>query len=382
MPDKFIHLPGDELGKKKKKGLSNNRLDLANGKTSEVSILRFQQIDLEDLILRPINRYSQTKIRRLAGSIKNTNNRLINPITVARPRDLRPDSPIIKEFERKNVDISRIKYVVVCGERRTRAMTYNRDEYEAMHSGAENSINPFKTITANILSAEEAKNEEVYYNDSNTQNRQVDNGELIWFIKDELTFLDTVEANSAALNSINEVLPDEERMDQFREDLYFCKLIDIKFDLPSVFSDSHMRNLIRVAEKCTDYVADKMLNYEDEETGREIEGFSLHAALQILDFAPEQQNELVDLYFAEGASAFYIQVNELKTPKVVLKKKTTHKEAKGKLKEATRKIAKCADEYEKMLENMGSKIREDEEEALNLLKEFTNKLNCILEENQ
>ena len=55
----------------------------------------FFEIPLEDITPRSVNQFRQSRIEKLAKSIRNTNNRLIHPITVVKAEDLPKDSEIL-----------------------------------------------------------------------------------------------------------------------------------------------------------------------------------------------------------------------------------------------------------------------------------------------
>ena len=124
------------------------------------SRMMFEEINVDDITPRAINQYSQSRITRLANSIKSTNGRLIHPIILVRPQDLPANHEVLQKFKDQGKNIEEIKYILVAGERRLRAWKMNREEEQARidQQGLIQS-NSYDTITANILTKEEAQNE-------------------------------------------------------------------------------------------------------------------------------------------------------------------------------------------------------------------------------
>ena len=112
----------------------------------------YEEVDINDITPRPINNYSQTRIAKLARSIRETNDRLIHPITLARPQDLPANNEVILKLKKEGKNIDDIKYIVVAGERRFRAWLMNREENQKRidEQGLIES-NSYDTISANIL---------------------------------------------------------------------------------------------------------------------------------------------------------------------------------------------------------------------------------------
>ena len=69
----------------------------------------FYEVPLDEITPRSINQFRQSRIEKLAKSIRNTNNRLIHPITLVRASDLPKDSEVLLGYEKKGIDESTIK---------------------------------------------------------------------------------------------------------------------------------------------------------------------------------------------------------------------------------------------------------------------------------
>ena len=130
-------------------------------------------------------------------------NGLLRPLPVPEsgylPEDLPEDSPLLKKINETGKPVDK-KYIIVAGERRYHAWMLNRKlEQEKIDKSGFSRENPFDTITANILTAEEAKHEEIYYSDSNTEARQLTPVEGMLNVKDALDTIRTNEEKRDAL---------------------------------------------------------------------------------------------------------------------------------------------------------------------------------------
>ena len=67
------------------------------------SRVRYEEVNVDDITPRLINKYSQSRIERLARSIRSTNNRLIHPIVLVKPEDLPENSPLLKKIKESGV---------------------------------------------------------------------------------------------------------------------------------------------------------------------------------------------------------------------------------------------------------------------------------------
>ncbi|MDO4477378.1 MAG: hypothetical protein Q4B93_05435, partial [Clostridia bacterium] len=190
----------------KKRTESDIIKQIFNGTDSpnENSRVKYVDINVDDITPRSINTYSQTRIEKLAKSIKNTGNRLIHPIVVVEPHDLNSDSEVIEKFKEKGIDPYSLKYILVAGERRLRAWKLLREEKqqelnELLETRGIVEANPFDRITVNILTKEEAENELAFYKDSNDEARQLTPIEGILHIQDALSDTTPNEQKKAAL---------------------------------------------------------------------------------------------------------------------------------------------------------------------------------------
>ena len=163
----------------------------------------YVDVDVTRITPRSINQYSQGRIDRLAKSIHNTNDRLIHPIVVVRACDLPETHEVIRRFRERGVDPRTLDLIIVAGERRYRAWMSLREKAEKDLAGRIGMVNPFDTITANILTATEALNERAYYEDSNMEARQLTPLEGILHIRAALEEVQTNEQKREALIEMN-----------------------------------------------------------------------------------------------------------------------------------------------------------------------------------
>ena len=84
-----------------------------NNRTEVNSRMAFEEINVDDITPRSINQYSQTRISRLAKSIRSTNDRLIHPIILVRPQDLPENHEVLQKFKEQGKNIEEIKYILV-----------------------------------------------------------------------------------------------------------------------------------------------------------------------------------------------------------------------------------------------------------------------------
>ena len=163
----------------------------------------YVDVDVTRITPRSINQYSLGRIDRLAKSIHNTNDRLIHPIVVVRACDLPETHEVIRRFRERGVDPQTLDLVIVAGERRYRAWMRLREKAQEELSGRIGMVNPFDTITVNILTASEALNERAYYEDSNLEARQLTPLEGILHIRAALEEVQTNEQKREALIEMN-----------------------------------------------------------------------------------------------------------------------------------------------------------------------------------
>lgn len=135
---------------------------------------QFLEIPLELIAPRPTNSFIQSNIDKLKESIRLTNNRLINPITVVAINSLGIDHPLLVEARERGISLEGKKYIISAGERRYRAFLqlYEEDQAEISKMTFPRE-NQFATITANVLNVSESLKETSFYVDSNTNSRQL-----------------------------------------------------------------------------------------------------------------------------------------------------------------------------------------------------------------
>jgi len=181
----------------------------SEGETSEITNEKsndtkkdiiFEQIYINEIIPRSINNYKQGQIEKLANSIRATNNRLINPITIAKIEDFPIDGDVMQKYREMGTDLTKYKYVIVSGERRFRAWQYLREQ---AIDGTGVDVTIFDKITANILTPTEMKKEKSYYNDSNLQARHISPLEILYNNKSVLEKIKTDEDKRNALIEMN-----------------------------------------------------------------------------------------------------------------------------------------------------------------------------------
>lgn len=305
-----------------------NRLLNATGESA--GRITFIEVPLEDITPRSINQFRQNRIEKLAKSIRNTNNRLIHPITLVKASDLPKNSDILAAYERKGIDIAGIKYIIVSGERRFRAFKFLKEEEqprvdEEKEKGVLGVYNPFDTITANVLSYEEAQNENVFYEDSNIQSRQLTPVEAILHVKDVVTEVTSPEEMRNALIEMNggseEGIPksDAEIKKKFRTDRYCAYCLETDLGIEGV-SESTIRNHLSILNNCSEKIVDALI------AGT----YTIREAKGITKFSHEQQEELLDLWIKDK-SLYTEKLNELKNPGKVNKKRVTRIDARKRL---------------------------------------------------
>ena len=180
---------GEEKEERRKISNGLTMSEIEKGQTDYNIVL----IPLSEIAFHPNNLYAQVNIPALAKSIRGTNG-LINPINIARIEDLSEDSKIKKELIESGIDLTNRKFVIFDGERRYRAYTLLEEEERKSGGNTEK----YSSIPANLLTAEQAKNEEKYHNDSNLFARQLTHSEIIINIKYVIDRIKTNEDKRAA----------------------------------------------------------------------------------------------------------------------------------------------------------------------------------------
>ena len=313
------------------------------GKTSKENDegkFTLSEIPLDKIIPRSLNRYSQTRIDRLAESIKNTNNRLIHPIIVVRPEDLPEDSAVLKGFTDKKISLEGKEFIIVSGERRYSAFIKLREEYKKEHSKEIGTTNPFDTITANILTRAEAKNEENYYNDSNLLARQLNPIEIILHIKDALAKVSTPEEIALALKEMGK----DPGKDPFVQSEYVAFYLENELGIDD-YGEASIKRYSSVVNNCDPFVIDKIMSGE----------YSARAARELTKIDKEDQKALVKLYVSGDMEEYDRQLALLK-PHKASKGETSqrymHIDAKDNLKAFKKKLDKEIGAFEEIVGKM------------------------------
>lgn len=278
----------NNLGNRSDYQLINNVF--GNSEQLNKSLISYHEVPLEDITPRPINNYTQSRIERLAESIRATNGRLIFPIVIVKPSDLPDDSEILKKYKEDGVDVTRIKYVLVAGERRYRAFLLNRElKQKELDEKGSSAINPYNTITANILTKQEALNEQIYYKDSNDQARQLTPIEGLIHLKDITARINTNEDKRNCLIEMygeeNVVKDADMAARDFRLDKYIIYYLSKELGIEG-WSESTVRAYLQVINKCDQKVIDEILSGN----------FPATEARCIKNFPYETQIKLVEMY--------------------------------------------------------------------------------------
>ncbi|GEM_PF-1808648 len=345
-----------------------------NNADSMQSSVEFENVMLENIRPRSINKYSQTRIRRLAKSIRDTNNRLINPITLVDIRNLPINGDVIKKFiaegeakvnevdnasgetvreiklselddavERRNRQIADnmakgeksrfatrlvldtgLKYIIVAGERRYRAFLLLRDEEnEKPHEAGW--INPFLTITANILTPQEAKNEAVFYEESNTQSRQLTPEEAMRHFETAVKQVDSDDSKYAMLLEMERAgvsfrapIPDDLKsaVKMFRMPAYCVYYLETELGIQG-WTESSVKGYLTVLNNSCDEVKDAVFATQ----------YSLREAKSITKFDYEVQRSLLALWLSGDIMAYRKQIDKLNSAAAKPVKRTTNNSA-------------------------------------------------------
>lgn len=330
-----------------------------NSEQLNKSNISYNEVLLDEITPRPINNYSQTRIDRLAESIVSTNGRLIHPIVIVRPQDLREDSEILKKYKSDGVDISSIKYVIVAGERRYRAFRLNRDKkQQELDAKGSSALNPYNTITANILTKEEAKNEEVYYKDSNDQARQLTPIEGILHIKDITAGISSNEDKRNCLIEMygeDKVVKDPDvAAKEFRMDRYILFYLSKELGIEG-WTESTVRAYLRVVNGCDEEVVKAVLDKR----------FPATEARKISNLPNETQIKLLKIF--ENNPDNYRRVYKEISEKPEKEKSFGKSDIKKKLKKLSKDIDGINSFIDGVLDELGKSDRNNTEKIKNRL---------------
>ena len=331
------------------------------------SKIHYQEIDVNDITPRIINKYSQSRIERLAKSIRSTNNRLIHPIVLVKPEDLPEDSPLLKKIIETGNKTDK-KYIIVAGERRYHAWMLNRQlEQEKIDKSGFTKENKFDTITANVLTPEEAKHEEVYYSDSNTEARQLSPVEGMLNVKDALDTIDSNEDKRNALIQMNngsDVGIDEDpdvAAKKFNTLNYVMYYLESELGITG-WAPGTVKGFLAVVNNCDEQVIDAIIDGS----------FSENQARNLTSLSKEQQLELLKLWQDGNKEEYNNTLKRYSKPKGKVVR-VTHRDAQRQIKSVVKALVKEKEKIEKIKDQIGSPDKEE-------LKKVIKKLESYIEE--
>lgn len=338
---------------------------------------RFVNIPVTEITPRSINQYKQNRIDRLAKSIRNTNNRLIHPIVVVDIRDLPEDSDVIARFKAQGTDLSTLKYIIVAGERRYHAWLKLREDEEDNPNRKYYEPNPFDTITANILTRQEAQNENAFFEDSNMETRQLTPLEGILHIQDALSEVATDDDKREALIEMNggsaEGIPEDPAAaaKKFNQAKYCEYYLSAELGIEG-WSLTTIKTYLSIVNNCCEEVIDAIISGE----------FSAGAARLLPSLPACEQKKALEVYKTGGALQYNEYVNSIvekkKTPKKVVR--YTHKDAQREIKNAIKKIKKEKDNIEKIAKLLGGDDKAATQKAVSKVNGLLNELEKIVTE--
>ena len=330
----------------------------------------FEEIDVDDITPRAINKYSQSRIARLAKSIKNTNGRLIHPIILVKPEDLPSNHEVILKFKQQGVNLDEVKYILVAGERRLRAWKMNRkEEQERIDSEGLIQSNSYDTITANILTKEEAQNEKIFYEDSNDQSRQLTPIEGMLHIREALKEIQTDHQKRQIMIEMNggseEGIPygDYEAARKFNVSEFIEYYLRNELGIEP-WKPSTIRNYLTVVNNCCEEVIDAILQGE----------FSATDARDLTTLPTTTQKELLQIY-KENPEAYKFKIASIKDNKKSKKvKRFTHKDVKKQLESLMKKMEETSTTLETLAPELGRDDKEKTNTTIKQIKTMISKL--------
>ncbi len=331
------------------------------------SRVHYEEVNVEDITPRLINKYSQSRIERLAKSIRSTNNRLIHPIVLVKPEDLPEDSPLLKKINETGKSIDK-KYIIVAGERRYHAWMLNRKlEQEKIDKSGFSRENPFDTITANILTAEEAKHEEIYYSDSNTEARQLTPVEGMLNVKDALDTIRTNEEKREALIQMNngseEGISDDPdaAAKKFNTNNYVMYYLENELGITG-WAPGTIKQYLAVVNNCAEEVIDAIIDGE----------YTERQSRRITSLSKEKQLELLELWKNDEKEDYEKKLKKYLKPETK-KVRVTHRDAQRQIKAIVKSMRKERDKLEEIKSKLGEADREE-------LKRVIKKMDGYIEE--
>ena len=324
----------------------------------------YVDVDVTRITPRSINQYSQGRIDRLARSIHNTNDRLIHPIVVVRACDLPETHEVIKRFRERGVDPKTLDLIIVAGERRYRAWMSLREKTAKDLSGRIGMVNPFDTITVNILTATEALNEHAYYEDSNMEARQLTPLEGILHIRAALEEVQTNEQKREALIEMNggseDGIPDDADIAarKFNTANYCMYYLSSELGIEG-WSLSTVKAYLAVVNKCPTEVIDAVIAGQYKAT----------QARETTDFTHAQQLELLRLWQGGKREEYHALFDEIKTAQKQgsATVRYTYRDAKRQISGITSRLRKERAELKAIADKLGA---EDKAVAMKAVKEI------------
>lgn len=326
--------------------------------SSDAPKIKYVELPIDDITPRAVNKYSQTRIENLVNSIRRTGNRLIHPIVVCKGKDLDPEGEVYKKFVAAGVDPKKLPYVIVSGERRYRAWLKLREEEEKKRDTEPFFSNPFDTITANVLTAKEARSEEVFFEDANLEARQLTPLEALLHVKDALEVVKTEDAKKEALKTMGKD-PTKERFNQADYCRYYLEE-ELGIETRSIDSIKHDLHILK---NCDDEVIEALINKK----------INYRPVSKIAALDKKRQKELLDIYINNGATAFNKELGT--TGKTKSKeKKELYREAHTRVAAMQRNVGKEIKALERIAGKLDDKFKGPVEALIQLLQKQISEL--------
>lgn len=330
----------------------------------EKSSIQFNNIAVEDITPRSINKYRQNRIERLAKSIHNTGNRLIHPIVLVKGSDLPEDSEAYKKFMERGINPRDLKYIIVSGERRYRAWLLLREK-DAERIKRDGGANRFDTITANVLTKNEALKENNFFEDSNLETRQLTSLEAILHIKSAIEEVETVDQKKEALKEMGK---DPEKCKFNQAD--FCQYyLQNELGIENV-SLGTIKHDLAILNNCDERIIDAVIE----------EIISPKMARELYSLPKPSQVELLNLFRKDGYAAFRTRLDSLKedkkTPRTTRK---NHKDAANTIRAIKKGIVKKKEELKLIAEDLGTTDRDFVKKAISAIDSMMEELDECFE---
>lgn len=334
----------------------------------------YQDISVDRITPRSINQYKQNRIDRLAKSIRNTNNRLIHPIVLVKAADLPRGHEVLRKFEEQGVDVSKLEYIIVAGERRYRAWLKLRAEQAEKDADKIGVVNPFDTITANVLTHEEAYNESAYFEDSNLEARQLTPLEGILHIKSALEEVQTPEQKREALIEMNgseEGIPEDpdRAARSFNAAKYCLYYLSAELGIEG-WSLSTVKAYMAVVNKCPDEVIDAVIDGS----------YKASMARDATDLSAEQQLELLQIFKSGEVAAYREKLAEYKADKGAKKPvRMTYRDAKRQIGSVIKSVSRERSELKNIADKLGPDDKAKAMKAVKKMDAFMKEMEKILD---